>query len=338
MGIMAGIGSLVGGVAGLFGGGTNQPTPPPQFIMPNMAGAANNAFSGIQGLQPFSNVGSSVLSPAQNTFSNLYNNPFASTFQGGANTAMGLGQTAALNAYNTGGNLVNTGMNTIPGMASSIFQSSFDPQNAVYNRTLQQVQDASRANAAAAGVATTPYGVGLNNQATNNFNIDWASNLLQRQALGANTANTLLGTGAGIANMGTGIQNMVPGQFLSASGLPYGTFGQIGGDQNAAIAALLSGASGGANLSNLPIQDWLSYVQAGNQAGSVANQNYGLQLQAQQQQFNEQLKLGSMLGGSLYGLGQAFPGGGFLGGSNGLLSNGSLFPSASFLSGGFGFG
>ena len=339
MGIMAGIGGLVGGIGGLFGGGTKQPDAPPQFIMPNQTQAANNAFSGIQGLQPFSSGGFNILGPAQNTFSNLYNNPFASTFQGGASTAMGLGQNAALNAFNTGGNLIGTGMNTIPNMASAVFNTSFDPQSSLYARTLQQTTDAARANAAAAGLATTPYGVGLVNQATNNFNIDWQNNQLQRQALGANTAGSLFNTGAGIANLGTGIQNTAPGQFFQATGLPYSTFGQIGQDQNAAIAALLSGTSGGANLANLPIQDYLSYLQAGNQANSVANQNYGLQLQAQQQQFNEQLKLGGMLGQSLYGIGQMFPGGGFLGGSQGLFTGQNAFmPSGSFLDHGFGFG
>jgi hypothetical protein len=319
MGIMAGIGGLVGGLGGLFGGGTNQPAAPPQFQMPNMGDAANNAFSGIGGLQPFSSTGANALPFANQTFSNLYNNPFSGQFQGAANTASGMGQNAALGAFNTGGQLTNAGLGMIP-QANQIFQTGFDPQNALYGRTLQQTQDQTRAGLEARGMDNTPYGAGVEGQALSNFNIDWQNNLLQRQAMAANAGGGLMQTGAGIANMGAGIQNTAPGQYFSAGAMPYGAFGQIGGDQNAAIAALLSSASGGQQLGNVPIQDYLGYLSAGNQANSVANQNYGLQLQAQQQQFNEQLKLGGLLGQSMYGLGRSIPGGGLLGGSNGIFS------------------
>lgn len=337
MGIMAGIGGLVGGLGGLFGGGTNQPNAPPQFIMPNMGDAANSAFSGIQGLAPFGQTGLNTLPFGQNTFNNLYNNPFAGQMQGAANTAAGLGTGAATTAFNTGGGLINAGMGVIP-QANQIFQTGFDPQQALYARTGQQVQDQTRAGLEARGIDNTPYGAGIEGQTMSNFNIDWQNQQLQRQALAAQAGGGLLTQGGNLANLGTGIQNLAPGQYFSAAGMPYGAFGQIGQDQNAAIQAYLSGATGGANLSNLPIQDYLSYLGVGNQSNQVANQNYGLQLQAQQQQFNEQLKLGSLLGQSMYGLGRALPGGGLLGGSNGLFSNGSLFPSASFLNNGFGFG
>src|SRR5215475_10158286 len=122
MGILSGIGGLVGGAMGLFGGGSGNQVPqgPAPWLMPNMAGAANNAFSGIQGLTPFTNIATGALPQAQSTFSNLYNNPNAGGFLQGANIAGNMGTMAAGNAFNTGGAIANTGMGTFP-IAGQIF-------------------------------------------------------------------------------------------------------------------------------------------------------------------------------------------------------------------------
>jgi hypothetical protein len=307
MGIMAGIGGLVGGLGGLFGG-SNVPGGPQPWLMPGMDAAAGNAFSGIQGLGQWGNLAGGTIPNMQSTFQNLYNNPNAGSFLSGANTASGMGMTAANNAFGAGGQLLGAGLNTLP-MAGQIFNTAFDPQGALYNRTLQQNTDQTRAAEAARGISTTPYGAGLENQATSNFNIDWQNNQLQRQALGAQAGGGLLQAGGNLANLGAGIQNAAPGQFLGASGMPFGAWNTVGQNQNQAIAQMLGLAGAGQGIQNVPIQDWLSYLQTGNQAGGVANQAYGNQLQANQQQWNQQMQLGGLVGGSLYGLGQGFPGG-----------------------------
>jgi hypothetical protein len=302
MGFLSGVGGLIGGLSGLFGG-NNVPTGPAPWLMPNMNQAAGNAFSGISGLSGYGNAAQGTSGPAANTFQNLYNNPYAGGYLGGANVASAMGQTAASNAYGTGAALTGAGIGTLP-YVQSIFNTAMDPQGALYSRTFQNVQDQSRANLEASGVASTPYGAGIQNQAGSNFNIDWQNQQLGRQALGAQAGGNLLTAGGNLANLGTGIQNLAPSQYLSASGMPFGTFGQIGNAQNAALSSYLGNIGGAQNISNLPIQDWLSYVQAGNQAGGVANQAYNNQLQANQQQFNQSMMFGNMLGGSLYGLGQ----------------------------------
>ncbi|HEX8838242.1 MAG TPA: hypothetical protein VF748_14970 [Candidatus Acidoferrum sp.] len=344
MGIMAGIGGLVGGLSGLFGGGTNQPQAPNVYQLQNMPGADTGAFGGIGNLSGYTGgLTGATTGPALNTFQNLYNNPGAGGLLSGANVAGGLGQNAALTGYGVGGNLINTGINTLPGIAGNVLNTSMDPQQALYNRTLQQTQDQSRAGLEARGLDMTPYGAGVEGQTLSNFNIDWQNQQLLRQIQGAQTAGGLLTQGGNLANLGTGIQNTAPGQYLSASGLPYGAYSTVGGGQNAAINSLLGIGTSGANLQNLPISDYLSYLQTGNQSNQVANQNYGLQLQAQNQQFNEQMKLGSLLGGSIYGLGQSPFGQYGLGGSspfgynpNAFGGSGSLFGYS--LSPTFGFG
>jgi hypothetical protein len=340
MATMAGIGGLVGGLSGLFGGGgSSVPSGPPQFIMPGMGDAASAAFGNIANMTNVTNaLSNTATNPSLSTFQNLYNNPGAASFLSGANTASGMGTTAATNAFNTGGALTSAGLGTLP-WATSLINAGFDPQGALYNKTAGELSNAVNAQNAASGISTTPYGAGVANEAMGNFNINWQNNLLSRMLAGAQGAGGLLTQGGNLANLGAGIQNTAPGQFLSASGLPFGANEAVGGSQNTAIQSLIGNLGGVTNVSNTPIQDWLSYLQTGNQANSVANQNYSNQLQAQQQQYNQQMGYGSMLGGSLYGLGKNLFGGS---GSNSFYNpnayggSGSLFGYS--LSPTFGFG
>jgi hypothetical protein len=306
VGITSGLISAGGALAGMFGGGSSSASNvqlPPQFNMPNMSGAANNAYSGIGGLQPYTDLASSALPYAQSTFQNLYNNPYAGQAQQGAGTASGLGQNAALNAYGTGGQLTGAGMSLMP-YAQNIMQTGFDPQNALYARMQQQVQDQTRAGLEARGVDSTPYGAGIEGQQMSNFNIDWQNQQLQRQATAAGAAGGLTTAGAGVANLGTGIQNQAPGQYATASAMPYATAAGIGQGQNAAIGSYLGTGQAGQSIANVPISDWMSYLQTGNQAGGVANQQAQTALNQQQQGFQQNQIYGQQLGSALYGLGQ----------------------------------
>lgn len=65
-----------------------------------------------------------------------------------------------------------------------IYQSAFDPQQALYDRTQGQLQDQVRAGQAARGLGVSGVGAGLEDQAMSNFNIDWQNNQLARQQQG----------------------------------------------------------------------------------------------------------------------------------------------------------
>src|SRR5712671_6922320 len=133
--------ALVGGasaLAGMFGGGKASDVQlPPQWNMPNRDAAAGGAFSGIQGMQPWTDLGMQTMPFAQNIFEQQFYNPYASMYQSGAGGASGLGMNAALNQYRAGGQLMLFGGQAI--------NTGFDPRSALYNRSLQQTQEQLRA-------------------------------------------------------------------------------------------------------------------------------------------------------------------------------------------------
>jgi hypothetical protein len=97
----------------------------------------------------------------------------------------------------------------LPGYAQQALQTGFDPQNALYARTAQQLQDQTRSGLAARGLSMDPYGAGVEGQTMSNFNLDWLDRLLGREQQGAQTAQGLLGQYG---------QQMAGGQALQQSG------------------------------------------------------------------------------------------------------------------------
>lgn len=272
---------------------------PQSFQIPNMQQSAFGAFNSIGNLSnSFGGLGSSVLPQAEQTANNLFNNPYAGGFQTGAGQAANLGTDAALAGFQTGANNIGIGQSLVP-YASQVLQTGMDPQSQLYNQTLQQVTDQSNVNNAQSGVATTPYGAGLTNQADANFNINWQNQQLNRQTQALGAAGGALQTGTGISNTGVNQMNAAPGQLVQSAMLPYATYSDIGQGQNQALSSLLGLGSSGEALGQAPIQDYLSYLGVGNQSDSVSNQLFGDQLQQSNLSFNQ---LGT-LAGLGYGLG-----------------------------------
>jgi len=334
--LIAGGLSAAGGIAGLFGAGNaNNVQLPQMFQMPGMGQAAGGALSGIGGLGQYN---TSNIPQFQGITNSLVNNPYAGSYQQGANVAGPMGQNAAMGAYGLGGQLMGLGGNTLPAWAGSIFNTSMDPQQALYNRTLQQVQDQTRAGNAASGVGTTPYGAGIEAQQVRDFNIDWQNQQLQRQIAGGQAGAGMLQTGAGIAGQGAGLQAQAPGQYLGASAIPYGTFGQIGQGQLGALTGLQGYGQSAAQIPQQQIADYFGYLGAGNQAGNVANQTAGLGLQQNQQAYNQYAQAGQGIGAGLYGLSRGTnPWGGVFSGP----SSGNVYPQGAFntpfMQGGWGY-
>lgn len=296
----------------------SQPSYQPTIAPGQTQANYSTAETGISNL-PGQNLPGQVLPLGQQTTSNLYFNPYAMGLQQGANTAAPMGQTAATAAFGGGLNTINAGMGLLPG-ASAILQQGFDPQNALYNRTLQRVQDQSNVQNAMSGVATTPYGAGVTDQTMANFNIDWQNNLLSRMSTAGGAAGSLVGAGANAIGAGSGIANAAAGQYAGASAMPYSAYQGIGADQMSNLSNLLSLGGGAQSLANLPITDLMSLMGVGNQANQVAANVYQTQVGQQQNQFNQMMKLGQGLGGFA---GMMMPGG-------------FTLPSMSFLAGGLG--
>jgi hypothetical protein len=306
LGIAAGLGSAASGLFGLFG--SSNASAPQQFQTPNMSGAANNAYSGIGNLGNYNTYAPNI-GAVQGITSGLVNNPYSGGYQQGANTAGGLGQMQALGQYGAGQNL--------QGGANAVLNTAFDPQSALYNQTLQNVTAQQNAQNAAAGVGTTPYGAGLQDQNLQNFNIAWQQQQLANQVSGLNAST-------GATQAAQGLQAAAPGQYLTASQTPYNVYGQIGAGQIGAYNQLGQFGQSASALPQQQIADYQAYLQGGASQQGVNNQSAALANQEQQQ------NLGNIFGGlgALGGIGGL---GGFGGSSGGsYYGGGNIYSSPAY--------
>jgi len=140
----------------------------------------------------------------------------------------------------------------------------------------------------------TPYGAGLENQALNNFNIDWQNNQLQRQIQGGQAAS--------------GLQSGAAGQYANASAMPYGAAQTIGGNQFDSLRNLGGFGTSAAQIPQQQIQDYQNYLGWGTGQQGMGNQaQLGLgnwELNQANQGFNQQNAMFGGLGklaGGLWG-------------------------------------
>jgi hypothetical protein len=122
------------------------------------------------------------------------------------------------------------------------------------------VQDQQRAGQAARGISMSPYGAGLEGDATRNFNIDWQNQQLKRatDAAGAmeglgNTAGTL---GSTAFNLGSGASDLA----ASAGRLPYQAKAGLLGDKANAYSAVGNEVQGANAPRQTVISDFLSSI------------------------------------------------------------------------------
>ena len=257
---MAWIGAIAAPViGGLLGGAmSSQPVSSSQYtyVPPNQAGMAQNwqnAYGQVGGMLP--SYYGQIQPMSQSALMQAYNNPYAQQYQQGAGQMAQAGQQAGQQAM---------------GAANQLYQTSMDPQQALYDRTLNQIQQQSRAANAAAGIGTSAAGVGLENQAVGNFNIDWQNQQLQRELQGAQ--------GAGNVN------NQALNMMLGTYGLPYQVAGQIPANQQAALAQYTSAAGAYPAALNQQMNQAANYMGMGQSAQNSAFQQQMANAQAQNQQ------------------------------------------------------
>jgi hypothetical protein len=145
---------------------------------------------------------------------------YGGNYQTQANTAAGqyanlaqLLQQQSQGAYGTQQSLLNSGLN--------LFNYATDPQNALYNRTLQQVQDQTGATNSMYGLGSSAAGAGVANQALSNFNIDWQNQQLQRQVQGLQAYTGAAQAAGQYGNYGTALAEAAPGYQLQAGTTPF---------------------------------------------------------------------------------------------------------------------
>lgn len=137
-------------------------------------------------------------------------------------TAGGL-QAYGQGAYNNFGNIANQTYGRLTDAGNQVFNTAMDPQSALYNRTVQQLQDQTGATNSMYGLGSSAAGAGVANQALSNFNIDWQGQQLQRQLQGLQGLAGAYGQGAGsyAQNMGAGV-NALNSLYSNA-----GNYGQL---------------------------------------------------------------------------------------------------------------
>jgi len=351
-GMLAVAGPVISGVSALGGlfGGKNKPQTggdfvmppvdlPPMWQMPGMNSAAGGALGGIEGMSGMDRTTSGMIrnmipAYAQNVGQYFQGNPFISS--GIQNV-----QNAASTAQNVGNAMIGQG-NTLSGTGAGFLQTmnpilntAFDPQNALYDRTRQQLQEQTRAGQAARGLEMSPYGAGLENKAMSDFNIDWQNSQLQRMLQGAQGAGGVLQSGQGAMMGGANLGQTGAGMLSSAAMMPYTAYNQVGSDNMGALDRLLNfgdtSTIAGMRVPQQQIQNYLAYLGVGNQANQVMNQagqlgiNKGmlgvemgkLGLNKSNSMFGQNQILGGNLGTSLAGLGKAWKGWGGGGSSGG---------------------
>ena len=240
-----------------------------------------------------------------NYASNIQNNPYSSTALSGALQGADFAKQQQIPGLQSAAtNLIGAAQTGTP-YAQQALQTGFDPQNALYNRTQQQVQDQANAINAMYGLSSSPYGAGVANQANTNFNIDWQNNQLARQGQAAQTYGNLSQTAAGDYQAGLGYLGQIPGTMTGASAIPYSTYNTLQAQPMQAISNAANTAQQIYNPTTAAMGSALGYLGTGINAGAAfnnaTNANYANQLAAQNaaysQYSNNASGLGSLVGG-----------------------------------------
>jgi hypothetical protein len=191
----------------------------------------------------------------------------------------------------TAGRALESSVSAVPGYMGQMGQMAFDPQQELYNRTAQQLQDQVRSAESARGIAMTPYGAGVEGKTMSDFNIDWQNNLLSRALQGAQGIGSLEGTyGKGLAG----------GQELQMAGPNFqtGLLSSLLGAGREAVAPYISAAE---------LQGKLTGAQQNLANAWIDQMNQMIQNQQQQQRYQDQQQMSALGGlGSLFGTGMDF--------------------------------
>lgn len=322
-----------GGAMNMLGGSPAskvQPSMNPLQQSAMMFSPAINMGLGAVGGAP--NIYADTLPQFGGIANNLMNNPGSAGMIGGANAAAGMGADVSNNMMGLGNFLANMGTSLTP-WAGQILNQGFDPQNALRDRTQQQLLETTRAGQAARGLGNSPFGAGLENKAMSDFGIDWQNNLLNRMTTGAQGAGLLLDQAGRDITGGASLMGQAPQMMSQSSMLPYMAHNTIGQGQLGALQQYGQQGMAATQQPQQQLQDFYQLLGLGNAGANVGNNMFGNQLTQANQGFQQNQIMGANMGNSLAGLGKAFSGSGGSGGSGN-----AFFPSASFMSSGMGWG
>lgn len=218
------IASIVGigsGLSGLFGGDSNSSgSSGAPVYTPSGLGNADSIWQQLLGKsQGTQNDISSLINPSLlSAYQKLAGIDYSPLVNAGNQAGQQYSNLAQLYG-NTGQNMLNMGQQQY-NQGQDVYNLARDPQNALYDRTLSQGLETTRAGQALRGLGNSAAGQGLEDQFTSNFNIDWQNNQLQRamQGLQASQKGNQL-AGADIS-AGLGYSSQVPQLTMNSAQAP----------------------------------------------------------------------------------------------------------------------
>lgn len=266
-GVAAGVvGSVAGAaVSGAMAPSTSGGSGGASYYIPTGLQSADSAWQDLLGQQ----------NGAQSSISQLMPWYQQSLNQGGAANAMygGQYQTAGNLAGQQYGNLATTLSNQSAGnfgtqqsllnAGQQVYQNALDPQSALYNRSVQQLEDQTGATNSMYGLGSSAAGAGVANQALSNFGIDWNAQQLQNQIAGLGAYAGAANTAGSYGQLGTAQAQAAPGYTLQSGQVPFqtgqtlaGVPGQLAGQYASGIE---SGPLSSASSINGQIIPYLNY-------------------------------------------------------------------------------
>jgi hypothetical protein len=155
-----------------------------------------------------------------------------------------------------------------------VYQTALDPQSALYNRSVQQLQDQTGATNSMYGLGSSAAGAGVANQALSNFGIDWNAQQLQNQIAGLNAYGQAAGQAGQLGGQGGALGAAGAGYTQQAGQVPYqaaqnlaASPGQLGGTLGQYLQSNVYGPAQGFQGQAIP------YMNYGQGAQSVPYQN-----------------------------------------------------------------
>lgn len=317
---ITGIFGAAGALANMFGGGgsstgnTSGNVGSNSYVPTNQAGADTTLQDIMSRLYGAGSGESGALLPQYRSLTaESVNNPYTGGMQSAADNASAYAMNTLAPQYQQGGTaLYDSGTGALP-YANTILEQGFDPQNALYDRSLQRLNDQVGVNAARYGL-NGPAAAGIANQAASNFNLDWQDRSLGRMGSAATGYGNLInsagrGIGGGLETAGASVPLMA-----SAGSLPYTTYATSRGNDLSSLANLSQFSNSQYDLPNQTanrLQSYLGLGQTANNNASNAAYNQFLQNQA----------IGSQLGSSLGAISNSF------GPASGWFSGGTSQPN-----------
>lgn len=208
-------------------------------------------------------------------------------------------------AYGQQAGLAGNQQQNLYGAANQIYQTAFDPQNELFNKTQQQLQDQVRAGQAARGLGNSPVGASEENQAMQNLDLAWRQQQLANQATGlqamggASSAGGAQGQLAG-ANLAAQLAafGQIPGFTQQAASVPISAQQYVAGQPAAAGQQYAQNLGGLQSLYGNVTSQAVPYMNFGQGATTAANNLALANYQNQAAQNAANANLFSQLGGA----------------------------------------